>query len=62
MMDNDKKLDPKSLLVGGIAGAVIDRFGIGYVLKKIHEYRERDREETAKRVAELVDKYRKGDG
>jgi hypothetical protein len=42
-----------------LAGALIDRFGVNYVLDKYKEFKARENEELAKRIAEAMKEYKK---
>jgi hypothetical protein len=42
-----------------LAGAVIDRFGVNYVLNKYKEQRVKENEEMAKKIAEILKDYKK---
>jgi hypothetical protein len=42
-----------------LAGALIDRFGVSYVLDKYKEFKARENEELAKRIADAIKEYKK---
>jgi hypothetical protein len=41
-----------------LAGALIDRFGVSYVLDKYKEFKARENEELAKRIAAAIKEYK----
>ncbi len=42
-----------------VAGGLIDRFGINYVMDKYKEFKARENEELAKKIAEIMKNYKK---
>jgi hypothetical protein len=42
-----------------IAGALIDRFGVSYVVNKYKEQKQKEREDIAKMVADMLKDYKK---
>jgi len=46
-------------LLYALAGGLIDRFGVSYVMQKYREFKAKENEELAKKIAEMLKDYKK---